>query len=150
MRHTIIILFFLSVSIFATAQSGNWNDGVSVLKPGVRVMTCANGYRLLPFLDLESHKIGFLRNSTNLNVAIPPLYEDGFYDVYLLMPVKKDGKWGAMDLGARFYRKGYGFRDPIVPCIYDKVEVIDDLHLRVYKGDTSRVIDVSDGVDGVY
>lgn len=113
-------------------------------------MTCAHGYRLLPFYDLDTHKIGFLRNSSNLNVAIPPLYEDCFYDDYLLMPVKKDGKWGAMDLGARFYRKGYSFRDPIVPCIYDNVEVIDDLHVKAYQNGKASIIDVSEGVDDVY
>jgi len=46
----------------------------------------------------------------------------------MLLAVEKDGKWGVMDLGGRFFDKTgrYNFKMPIIPCEYDKIEVIDD------------------------
>ena len=46
----------------------------------------------------------------------------------MLLAVEKDGKCGVMDLGGRFFDKTgrYSFKMPIIPCKYDKIEIIDD------------------------
>ena len=146
MKQATLCFILFALSCVASAQSDKWQQGISVLKPGVAVLVPTHGYRFIPFADTDTGKIGFLSSASNLSVAIPPTYEDIFFGHYMLMPVKKNGKWGCMDLGARFIREGYSLKDPIIPCIYDLVEVIDNDRVRVYQNGTSHIVDVSKGV----
>lgn len=97
-----------------------------MLNPNIMLVSIDRTRRIVAFMDKETMKIGFLRNQSDLTVAVPPTYDSALNTDYLLYPVKKDGKWGVMDLGCRFWHKGYTFRDPIIPCEYNNVEVIND------------------------
>lgn len=147
MKRIIVALALLAVSSLAVAQTSKWRQGDSILKPNVGVLVPGHGYRLIPFIDKENGKIGFLGNSSSLVVAVPPTYDDGYFSIYMLMPVLKDGKWGVMDLGARYTPEGHHYTDPIIPCVYDKVEVVDNDHVRVYRNGESYVREISTGMN---
>ena len=110
----------------------------SVLKPGVDIINTSPERKFIPFMDLETTKIGFLR--TDYTIAVPPTYENADNRGFLLLPVQKNGKWGVMDLGLRYYVPGSKFNDPLIPCKYGKIEVRND-YIVVCDG---KIIDIRD------
>jgi len=124
-----------------------WERFDSILQEGVRFITPWNDYIYLPFADEDTGLTGFVRAGGSLGVRVPPVYQDLYNNQeFLLVAVKKDGKWGAVDLGDRWWSEEYHAPDPIVPCIYDEVWLIDDTYARVIKDGRSRVIDVGSGL----
>ena len=119
-------IMVLACVLFVSAKAYEFSNGVSVLKPGVRIVSTSPDVRLIAFMDLDSKKIGFVRNGSALSVALPPTFDRVDNQGFLLLPVEKGGKWGVVDLGCRYYIPGHKFYDPFVPCIYNKIEVLDD------------------------
>lgn len=150
MRKYIFAVLAVLCLVLTSATVQKFKSGDSVLKNGVVVYGIPAERRFIPFMDTETGKIGFLRNNSDLNIAVPPTYDAIYNDVYLLLAVEKDGKWGVIDLGGRFFIP----RDdlsipvvPIIPCSYNKVKVLsnrkvdcdgyiidvyDDLRYRTY------------------
>lgn len=143
-KKTALLIVCLILPLLLFAQNNKWKMGTRLIDS--RVMFISPGVvHLYPFMDRETNMIGFARASSSLFVVIPPVYEDAFNAHQLLFPVKKDGKWGAMDLGERYFYEGHDSFDPIIPCIFDEVEIIDEYHAKVTRNEKSEVIDVRDG-----
>lgn len=126
MKRFLGFIMVLACILLMSAKAYDFSHGTSVLKPGVRIVCPSPQLKLIPFADLDSKKIGFLRNTSNMNVILPPVYENGKSEGFLLFPVMKGGKWGVVDLGCRYSVKGKKLYDPIIPCIYKDIEVKDD------------------------
>ena len=131
-------LFFAVLAVLCIVFSSSvvyhkYVNGESVLKGNIAVYGIPAERRFIPFRDKVTNKIGFLRNNSDLNVAQEPYYDDIYNDVYLLVAIKKDGKWGVVDLGGRFYiPKGAreGIVTPLIPCSYNKVEVLSNRKVK--------------------
>ena len=122
----LLVLSLICLSIMSSAQTSKWKHGDSVVQPGIHVYFTATQMRFIPFMDEETMKIGFLRNASNLNIAIDPIYDRVYISGYLLVPVKINGKWGVMDLAARYFVPDSRFDAPLIPCQYDEIKVIND------------------------
>lgn len=141
-------LFYAALAVLCIVLSSavtyhRYVNGESVLKGNIAVYGIPAERRIIPFRDLTTSKIGFLRNNSDLNVIQEPYYDGIYNDVYLLVAVKKDGKWGVVDLGGRFYiPKGARERmvTPLIPCVYDEVKVLSNRKVQC----DGHVIDVYD------
>ena len=126
MRRFFGFIMVLACILFVSAKAYDFSRGTNLIKPGARIVGLSSDIRLIAFMDVETRRIGFLRNDAVLSIALPPTYENIDNQGHLLLPVMKGGKWGVVDLGCRYYVKGHNFYDPFIPCIYNKVEVLDD------------------------
>jgi len=141
------LLLFICVlfPLVTFGQDKKWTKGESIVKEHIWFIS-PGGFTFYPFMDEESGLIGFVRANSNLPVQVPPTYEDLYNNgEFLLVAVKKGGKWGAVDLADRWFTDDYHAPDPIIPCIYDEVRIIDNSHARVVKNGKSMVVDVSEG-----
>ena len=123
MKRVILTLIASICVLIAFPKTGNFSKGC-VLKPGVQVICTTPGIKFIPFIDEETYMVGLLR--TDYTIALPPIYEKVYNGGYLLMPVKWRGKWGVVDLGARYIVPGHEFNEPLILCEYNKVEVVND------------------------
>ena len=140
-----LVLTCLLLPLLAWGQEREWKWNDSILRGGVRFISPGR-FIFYPFMDDDTGLIGFVRANSNLPVRVLPVYEDLYNNQeYLLVAVKRDGKWGAVDLGDRWWGEDYHAPDPIIPCIYDEVWIVDDTHARVVRNGRSEVIDVSEG-----
>lgn len=122
----LLVFFLICIQFVSSAQTSKWKHGNSVVQPGIHVYVTATQLRFIPFMDEETMKVGFLRNASDLNIAIEPIYDRAYISGYLLVPVKINGKWGVMDLAARYSVPDSRFDAPLIPCQYDEIEVIND------------------------
>jgi len=145
---SLICFILFPLLVFGQEQKARtWKRFDSILKEKVRFISPWSKFLYIPFMDDETGLIGFVRTESSLKVRVLPTYEDLYNNKeYLLVAVKKDGKWGAIDLGDRWWSEEYHAPDPIIPCIYDEVWILDDTHARVIKDGKSKVIDVSSGL----
>lgn len=122
-----LILISLAI-ILCSYKEYLYKRGENVLKSGVSLVSVDHTRILMAFMDNDTYKIGFLHNQSLLTVLVPPIYDDAYNSGTLLYPIKKDGLWGVMDLGGRFFDPHgvYNFKKPIIPCKYKKIEIIDD------------------------
>jgi hypothetical protein len=125
MKHFFAFILGIVVTICTASFVSDYHLNDSILKDGVKMIPHSRGYKLIGFLDESTGMIGFLTNSSAMTVRIEPMFEDAFNSGHMLMAVKQNGKWGVMDLGLRF-KTGKNIREPIVPCKYKRVEVVDD------------------------
>lgn len=141
----VILLCCLMLPLLASGQEKKWKRFDSILLGDVRFI-CPGRFIYYPFMDDDTGLIGFVRANSNLPVSVVPTYEDLYNNQeYLLIAVKKDGKWGAVDLADRWWGEDYHAPDPIIPCIYDEVWIVDDTHAKVILNGRSEIIDVSAG-----
>ena len=103
------------------AVAPTYNHGQSILNDRIRVFAIPAEMRYIPFKDEYVGRYGFVRNISNLGVIVPPTYEDIYNSTYMLVPVKKNGKWGVIDIGARYVN--YSLCEPIIPCRYSKIKI---------------------------
>lgn len=147
---TALLMCFILFPLLVFGQeqkARTWKRFDSILKEKVRFISPWSKFLYIPFMDDETGLIGFVRTESSLKVRVLPTYEDLYNNKeYLLIAVKKDGKWGAIDLGDRWWSEEYHAPEPIIPCIYDEVWILDDTHARVIKDGKSKVIDVSSGL----
>ena len=141
-----LLFWCLFIPLLASSQERGLRIGQSIVKDDINVVV-PSYLHLIPYFDEESGLFGLVRNNSRLTVALLPAYEDFYNAPFLLLSVKKNGKWGALDLGERYlpgkeYESGY---PPIIPCIYDEVFVLDDYRARVTKDGKTEIIDIRDG-----
>lgn len=121
-----IAIALAAICLVATSSYvTNYHVNESVLKKDITVLPQPGGQRLIAFSDNETGLIGFLSNNSRLTVRVEPMYEDTYNNGYLLIGVKKDGKWGIFDLGQRFATLK-DIREPLLECKYRRVEIIDN------------------------
>ena len=123
------IISLLVALIFATVSTSSYltdyHVNESVLKKDITILPQAGGQRLIAFADNETGLIGFLSNNSRLTVRVEPMFEDTYNKGYLLIGVKKNGKWGIYDLGLRFATLK-DIREPLMECKYKRVDIVDD------------------------
>lgn len=56
-----------------------------------------------------------------MTIMVPAQFDDCNMTHKSLVAVKKNGKWGVVDLEMRNIAE-----QPIVPCIYNRIEIVDD------------------------
>lgn len=123
MKKTFAIICVLLALIFAQASRyAGLMRGDSALPSNVSVVSLTDGIRFIAFCDEETGKIGLLYNNSKLLVKELPTYEDSYYNGYKLLAVKKDGKWGVIDLGGR-YNFGKDLGKPIIDCKYNSISI---------------------------
>ena len=121
-----IAIALAAICLVATSSYvTNYHVNESVLKKDVTVLPQPGGQRLIAFSDNETGLIGFLSNNSRLTVRVEPMYEDTYNNGYLLIGVKKGGKWGIYDLGLRFATLK-DISEPLLECKYRRVEIIDN------------------------
>lgn len=121
MKKIIFVVAAVMLLLVTPAATQNYEHGKSVLNEGISVYGIPSEMRYIPFKDSSSGMYGFLRNISNLGVKIPPMYEDVCITAYMLVPVKKDGRWGVIDIGARYI--DYSSCNPIIPCSYSQITI---------------------------
>ena len=72
-------------------------------------------------------------------VIIKPVFEDAYVN-YTLIAVKYKGKWGAIDVS---FDRVPG-KDPIIPFVYDRIDVIDDNCAYLWKDGKKTFVDIRD------
>ena len=145
LEKTALLLCLIVLPLLASGQEKKWKRFESILRENVRFISPGR-FIYYPFMDDDTGLIGFVRANSNLPVSVAPTYEDMYNNQeYLLVAVKKDGKWGAVDLADRWWGEDYHAPDPIIPCIYDEVWIVDDTHAKVIMNGRTGVIDVSAG-----
>lgn len=117
--------------------------GDSVVKDGINIIFPSNGNILVPYYDETVEKVGFLRSCSEPFIVIPAEYDEMYNSEYSMIPVKKNGKWGAVEVSLS---NSYKDEQPIVPCIYKKVLPISDTAVEVtMENGTKRIIDIKNG-----
>ena len=126
MKKIIAVLVTLAcVAVGTSSYVTEYHVNESVLKKDITVLPQPGGQKLIAFSDNETGLIGFLSNNSRLTVRIEPMFEDTYNNGYLLIGVKKDGKWGIFDLGQRFATLK-DIREPLLECKYKRIEIIDN------------------------
>ena len=100
-----------------------------LIKEGYVVRTVGKG-NCFPFKETKTGKIGIVVKDETLSIFLPPMFDDFKSDVYenqehcIIVAIKeKNGKkkWGVVD-GSLYTMPS---KQPLVPCIYDKIESIN-------------------------
>lgn len=142
MKKPFYILFFLIIILAASfAPYVRYGVGAEISKEDVTLIFPPIGYRLLAFQDDQTGKIGFCHNSGHLGVVIPAQYDDMYNSRFTLVPVKKNGLWGAVDLSLCYSHMS---EQPVIPCRYRSMKVISNSVIEAVEqnGRTIR-IDIS-------
>ena len=135
MRYLSAILIFCLMAISSFAQT----IGQSILKDGITIIP-PSGQTLIAFN--YGGKYGFIFNDSSAEVVIEPKFDDIYVEDWNLsnkmILVKKDGKWGAInsDRGSAIWSK-----QPVVKCIYDKMEPYRNGKSKVTQGNKTFFID---------
>lgn len=112
--------------------------GESLLQEGATFYGISRGTMLHPFG--YQGKYGFTGSTDALRVVIEPKFDDLYNTDYALVPVKMNGKWGAVDASGKVLPS----KQPAIPCIYDLVEVCDDEHVYASKNGVKTKLDIMD------
>ena len=107
-----------------SAVMPTYRRGECVLRDNVEIYGIPAEMHFIPFRDNNVGKYGFLQNTSRISVKIEPTYDDIEITTLMLIPVKKGGKWGVVDIGARYI--GYSRGNPIIPCVYNEIHVISN------------------------
>lgn len=132
-----ILAVAAALLLLTSAATQKYGHGDSVLAKDVTIYCIPAEMRYIPFCDETTGRYGFVRNISNLAVKIPPTYEDVYNSRNMLIPVKLNGRWGVIDIGARY--KGYSSCNPIIPCIYSTI-IIKTNNIAICDG---KEIDIS-------
>lgn len=132
MKRIVLFVCFSSLLLhFCLAYTGQWKRGTSVFKDGIELVAPTGPRKLIPFATKdEPLRIGFFQNNSCTEIVVPPIYDDSYFNGYLLFGIEQNGKWGIIDLGGRFYDKTgthkWDFRKPLIPCVHDHIDIVDD------------------------
>ena len=129
----IVILLTTAFAPYVKHQVGEnlTVNNVAVIVPPI-------GYRMLAFYDKETEKIGFCSNSGSFQVLIPAEYDEALNGRYKLMAVKKNGRWGAVELSLN---NSLVKDQPVIPCEFTSITIISDTEAEVVRpnGGRSRI-----------
>ena len=114
------------------------NARKSILKEDIHFFGARDDVMLLPFSYQE--KYGFTGRMSTLTVLVEPVFDDFYNTEYALVPVKMNGKWGAVDVSGNTLPS----KQPAIPCVYDLVEVCDDEHVYASKNGVKTKLDIKD------
>ena len=141
-----IFLFVVLAAMFVAVgfTTGTlYRYGDSVVKDGISIIFPPIGNRLIPYRDGTIRKYGFLHRHTVPVIGIPAEFDDVYNSEYKMVPVKKNGKWGAVDVSLEYSDMD---NQPIVPCIYTKVLPISDTAVEVTMSNgAKKIIDIRNG-----
>ena len=149
MRIARILAAFAALALLAAVQaaaqdrpviSNRTGEDAYILKSGFSLISRPKDQRLLAFYDADG-KIGFLRNNSSPSIYIEPYFDDCELTDKRLLPVAKDGKWGAVDL---MLQLSSGKEQPVIPCVYDMVYSCDDEHVWAEKDGKRVLLDIRD------
>ena len=112
--------------------------GTSILQDGVSFYGMRSEVSLYPFRYNE--KYGFTAKHSGLTVLIEPVFDDMYNNDSALVPVEKNGKWGVVDVSGNTLPS----KQPIIPCKYDIITLIDDLHVYATLAGKTEILDVRD------
>ena len=107
-------------------------DGERILRQGYQLMDHPKDRRFLLYRD-PNGLYGFVINCSDPVVIIKPVFEDA-------IAVKYKGKWGAIDVS---FDRVPG-KDPIIPFVYDRIDVIDDNCAHLWKDGKKTFVDIRD------
>ena len=113
-------------------------DGERILRQGYQLMDHPKDRRFLLYRD-PNGLYGFVINCSDPVVIIKPVFEDAYVN-YTLIAVKYKGKWGAIDVS---FDRVPG-KDPIIPFVYDRIDVIDDNCAYLWKDGKKTFVDIRD------
>lgn len=137
-----IILAFLMLLSFGAAGQRNFGRTLFTI-PSLMFIPPA-GCGMIVFYDCETELFGFLLNSSDLQIMIEAEFEDVYNDVArecdYMFPVKKNGKWGYVDTNLS---RSLLLEQPVIPCIYDRVEPFRNGKGRVTKGGETFYVNVA-------
>lgn len=136
----LLCLFFIPAAGIASYYI---QKGQSILKEDIQFFYLPEGPMMIPFIQMinGTPKIGFVKNASRFIVVISPTFDEADDTKRtMIMPVKKNGKWGAVDLQLKYSMYA---DQPVIPCVYDLVEQCDDDHVYVTKNGVKTKIPLS-------
>lgn len=135
MKKLLLILIGLFVVTLAASQEYN----SPILRDGYKIHFLPDNWKMVPIS--YNGKFGFARNSTSPTIIIEPTF-DGIQNTWCgLIPVKKNGRWGAVEATLNHSHAG---DQPIIPCDYELIEPKDDEHVIATIDGKKRTLNIKD------
>lgn len=108
---------------------------VYLIRDGYSIVSPVSENKLIAFY-LDNGKVGFAGRNSKMCMSVRPVFDELYNYGWLLLPVKKDGKWGVVDLALRYHVPDAKERGLIIPCVYKNLPIVKDDNIVVCDGKT--------------